>query len=142
MGEEQPTNIAPTRGFNVKQIKRDDVEFNIWDIGGQRALRAYWSSYYDKTNAIVWVIDSADGRRMEETGGELAALLQEEKLAGVPLLILANKQDLGTAKTPDQVTLELGLHIIRNRTWQIQGCSALTRAGLEEALQWLKKAVA
>jgi ADP-ribosylation factor-like protein 3 len=105
LAQETPTNIAPTRGFNVKQIKRGNVEFDIWDIGGQKPLRAYWSGYYDKVRGLVWVIDSADTRRMEETGSELAALLQEEKLAGVPVLVLANKQDLATASQPDEVRL-------------------------------------
>lgn len=141
MSDESPASVAPTRGFNVKQIVRDNVEFNIWDIGGQQALRAYWKGYYDKINGIVWVIDSADGRRLEENGYELAALLEEEKLAGVPILILANKQDLATAEPPDEITMKLGLHEIRNRNWQIQGCSALTKAGLDDALSWLKKAV-
>jgi ADP-ribosylation factor-like protein 3 len=104
LSDENPTNIAPTRGFNVKQIKRGNIEFDIWDIGGQKALRAYWSGYYDKVRGLVWVIDSADSRRMEETGYELAALLQEEKLAGVPVLVLANKQDLATASQPDDVS--------------------------------------
>ena len=125
----------------MKQIVKDNVEFNIWDVGGQKALRAYWNNYYDKVNGIVWVIDSADSRRLEETGCELSALLQEEKLAGVPLLILANKQDLATALPPDEMTVTLGLHEIRNRNWQIQGCSAINKSGLQEALAWLKKAV-
>ena len=139
MSDENPTTVAPTRGFNVKQIVKENVEFNIWDIGGQKALRAYWQGYYDKVNGIVWVIDSADAMRLTETGYELSALLQEEKLAGVPLLILANKQDLATAKPPDEITIELGLHEIRNRNWQIQGCSAVSKQGLDEALTWLKK---
>lgn len=103
MSDENPSTVAPTRGFNVKQLTRGNMEFNIWDIGGQKALRAYWANYYDKVNGIVWVIDSADSRRLEETGYELAALLQEEKLAGVPVIILANKQDLATAFPPDEV---------------------------------------
>ena len=76
---------------------------------------------------------------MAETGFELAELLQEEKLAGVPILVLANKQDLATAKDPDEIALELELHNIRNRNWQIQGCSAVTGAGLEEGLAWLRE---
>jgi ADP-ribosylation factor-like protein 3 len=106
MSRENPSSVAPTRGFNVKQIVKDNVEFNIWDIGGQKPLRAFWSGYYDKVNGVVWVIDSADSHRLVETGYELAALLQEERLAGVPLLILANKQDLATAKPPDQVCFD------------------------------------
>ncbi|KAH0794269.1 ADP-ribosylation factor-like protein 3 [Histomonas meleagridis] len=103
MSCEDPTTIAPTRGFNVKQLQKNNMELNIWDIGGQRALRPYWANYYNKVNGIVWVIDSADSRRMEETGIELSSLLDEEKLAGVPLVILANKQDLATAASPDEV---------------------------------------
>jgi hypothetical protein len=38
------------------------------------------------------VIDCSDRRRMDETGVELNSLLEEEQLAGVPLLIFANKQ--------------------------------------------------
>ena len=105
MSCENITTIAPTRGFNVKQLQKNNMELDIWDIGGQRALRPYWANYYNKVNGIVWVIDSADSRRMEETGIELSALLDEEKLAGVPLLILANKQDLAIAVSPDEVSL-------------------------------------
>ena len=33
---------------------------------------------------------------------ELSELLQEEKLAGVPILVFANKQDLDLAMPPDE----------------------------------------
>jgi ADP-ribosylation factor-like protein 3 len=49
------------------------------------------------------VIDSADTRRLEETGIELNFLLEEEKLTGVPVLVFANKQDLAIAATPKEV---------------------------------------
>ena len=43
---------------------------------------------------------------MDETSVELSALLEEEKLKGVPVLIFANKQDLANALSPDQVVNE------------------------------------
>jgi len=49
------------------------------------------------------VIDCSDRRRIDETGGELQELLQEERLAGVPLLVFANKQDLLNAMKEDEV---------------------------------------
>jgi ADP-ribosylation factor-like protein 3 len=76
----------------------------VWDIGGQKAIRPYWKNYYENTDALVYVIDSADRRRMEETGVELSSLLEEEKLAGVPVLIFANKQDLLNAMPPKEVS--------------------------------------
>lgn len=85
----------------------------------------------------IYVIDSADKRRMEETGVELQQLLDEEKLSHVPLLIMANKQDLINAATPAEITAELGLNDLRDRTWQILPCSAKTGDGLQEGMEWL-----
>ena len=78
---------------------------------------------------------------MYETGLELAALLENDKINGIPLLILANKQDLITAMKADEITDELELHSIRNRDWQIQSCSALNGDGIEDGLHWLSQAI-
>ena len=48
-------------------------------------------------------MDSADRRRTAETAEELGLLLEEEKLAGVPLLVFANKNDLLTAQEAAEV---------------------------------------
>ena len=52
----------------------------------------------------IYVVDSADKKRLsEEAGEELAKLLEEDKLAGVPTLIFANKQDLLNAVAASEV---------------------------------------
>lgn len=134
---EDPTSTTPTRGFNVKSITSEGFKFNLWDIGGQKAIRQYWDNYYENTDAIVWVVDASDIARLEETGTELTQLLSDEKLKGVPVLIFANKQDLATAETPDKIAVDLELHNIRDRQWQIQGCSAIKGEGLDDGLKWL-----
>ncbi|XP_058864566.1 ADP-ribosylation factor-like protein 3 isoform X3 [Acipenser ruthenus] len=88
------------------------------------------------TPTQIYVIDSADRKRFEETGQEMAELLEEEKLAGVPLLIFANKQDLLTAAPASEITEGLNLHIIRDRAWQIQACSAVTGEGVQDGMTW------
>lgn len=65
---------------------------------------------------------------------ELAELLDEEKLSGVPVLIFANKQDLLTAAPASEITEGLNLHTIRDRIWQIQACSALSGEGIQVSL--------
>lgn len=65
---------------------------------------------------------------------ELAELLDEEKLSGVPVLIFANKQDLLTAAPASEIAEGLNLHTIRDRLWQIQSCSALTGEGIQVSL--------
>jgi ADP-ribosylation factor-like protein 2 len=66
-------------------------------VGGQKTLRPYWRNYYEKTDGLIWVVDSADLARLEDCKKELHSLLQEERLCGATLLILANKQDIPNA---------------------------------------------
>lgn len=134
---EDPTTTQPTRGFNVKTVQADSFKFNVWDIGGQESIRKYWDNYYENTDAIVWVVDSTDEARLDETSTELTRLLADEKLKNVPVLIFANKQDLATALQADEITKHLELHNIRDRQWQIQGCSAMNGQGLDDGLKWL-----
>ena len=64
---------------------------NVWDIGGQKAIRPYWKNYYENTDGLVFVVDSSDEERIKECIEELDSLLTEENLAKVPLLVYANK---------------------------------------------------
>ena len=79
---------------------------NVWDIGGQKSIRPYWRNYYDSTDVLIYVIDSADRARVEESGMELRDLLDEEQLENVPLLVFANKQDLPTSLSAEEVGLK------------------------------------
>ena len=63
----------------------------MWDIGGQKAIRPYWKNYYENTDGMVFVVDSADEERVKECIEELDLLLGEEALKDVPLLVYANK---------------------------------------------------
>eukprot|EP00906_Rhabdomonas_costata_P033349 RCo046994 len=141
LSEEDISSTAPTQGFNVKSICHEGFRLNAWDIGGQKAVRAYWQHYLDGTDILVYVVDSADLKRLEETGVELGSLMREEKLARVPVLVLANKQDLANAISSDEIAVAMDLHSIRDRKWQIQACSAKTGSGLNEAMEWALKTI-
>ena len=55
LSSEAPSKIEePTKGFNVKTIVKDGFKLNVWDIGGQSAIRTYWENYYDRTDALVF----------------------------------------------------------------------------------------
>jgi GTPase SAR1 family protein len=43
----------------------------VWDIGGQKAIRPYWKNYYENTDGLVYVVDSADEARVKECSEEL-----------------------------------------------------------------------
>uniref|UniRef100_A0A8D0VKM8 ADP-ribosylation factor-like protein 3 n=2 Tax=Sus scrofa TaxID=9823 RepID=A0A8D0VKM8_PIG len=133
LASEDISHITPTQGFNIKSVQSQGFKLNVWDIGGQRKIRPYWRNYFENTDILIYVIDSADRKRFEETGQELAELLEEEKLSCVPVLIFANKQDLLTAAPASEIAEGLNLHTIRDRVWQIQSCSALTGEGVQES---------
>jgi len=90
---------------------------------------------------MVFVVDSSDEERLAECIEELQSLLAEEGLAKVPLLVYANKQDLQFALECDEVLEKLALNNIKERTWNLQACSALTKEGLQEGMEWLVKVI-
>ena len=53
-------------------------KLNVWDVGGQKSLRSYWRNYFESTDGLIWVVDSADKRRLDDCRKELHALLEEE----------------------------------------------------------------
>uniref|UniRef100_A0A8R1IM44 ADP-ribosylation factor-like protein 5 n=1 Tax=Caenorhabditis japonica TaxID=281687 RepID=A0A8R1IM44_CAEJA len=127
----------PTIGSNVEEVSYKNLDFVIWDIGGQESLRRSWSTYYVQTDAVIVVIDSADVTRLPIMKEQLHQMLQHEDLARAHILVLANKQDLPEALNAADVSLQLGLQNLRGRKWQINGCSAIKGEGLGEALEWI-----
>mmetsp|Transcript_17775 Transcript_17775/g.32172 ORF Transcript_17775/g.32172 Transcript_17775/m.32172 type:complete len:180 (+) Transcript_17775:84-623(+) len=137
LSEEDISHIMPTQGFNIKSVVHDGFKLNVWDIGGQKTIRPYWANYFESSDALVYVIDSSDERRLQESGQELKELLAEDKLGGIPLLVFANKQDLLQAVPADTISDTLQLAQIKDRTWSIQACSAKAGEGLQEGMEWL-----
>ena len=39
LANEEIKTISPTQGFNIKNLSMDGVKLNVWDIGGQKAIR-------------------------------------------------------------------------------------------------------
>jgi len=48
----------------------------VWDLGGQTSIRPYWRCYYPNTDAVIFVVDSADVERMKIAKQELMAMLE------------------------------------------------------------------
>ncbi|KAI4895761.1 hypothetical protein NFI96_024060 [Prochilodus magdalenae] len=145
---EDVSTISPTLGFNIKTLEHRGFKLNIWDVGGQKSLRSYWRNYFESTDGLVWVVDSADRLRLEDCRKELSALLLEERLAGATLLVFANKQDLPGALSKDAIReftfsdliftdQALALDEIKTHHWCIVGCSAVTGENLLVGVDWL-----
>uniref|UniRef100_H2Y6E0 ADP-ribosylation factor-like protein 2 n=1 Tax=Ciona savignyi TaxID=51511 RepID=H2Y6E0_CIOSA len=135
IGEDINT-ISPTLGFNIETVEHRGFKLNIWDVGGQKSLRSYWRNYFESTDGLIWVVDSADKRRLEDCINELHQLLVEE-VRGATLLVFANKQDLPGALTSQEIKEILDLEGIKTHHWSILPCSAVSGKNLLEGIDWL-----
>jgi len=40
-------------GFNVETVSYKNINFQVWDLGGQSSIRPYWRCYYANTQVRV-----------------------------------------------------------------------------------------
>ena len=124
------------------------------DQSPARAL-IHFSTDFQNTQGIIFVVDSNDRERVSEAREELQRMLNEDELRDALLLVFANKQDLPNAMNAAEITDKLGLHGLRQRTWYIQvglyysnipnpfsnyllqAACATSGDGLYEGLEWL-----
>lgn len=153
-------NTVPTVGQNVSVIELKDCYLRIWDVGGQHSLRGLWQSYYDSCHAIVFVVDStdigdADVARLEDSKKEesegrlnecklvLESILSHQSTSGVPILVLANKQDREDCVEVVKIKEGFVRRVFEGekgesvRDSRVLPLSALRGIGVEEAVEWV-----
>ncbi|KFW64377.1 ADP-ribosylation factor 5, partial [Pygoscelis adeliae] len=86
---------------------------------------------------LIFVVDSNDRERVQESADELQKMLQEDELRDAVLLVFANKQDMPNAMAVSELTDKLGLQTLRSRTWYVQATCATQGTGLYDGLDWL-----
>jgi ADP-ribosylation factor protein 1 len=131
----------PTIGFNVETVEYKNINFTVWDVGGQDKIRPLWRHYYQGTQGLIFVVDSNDRDRAQDAQDELQKMLNEDEMKDAVLLVFANKQDLPNAMPAAEVTEKLALHNMRSRQWFIQSACATTGDGLYEGLDWLSRTI-
>merc|ERR1712224_950208 len=125
---------VPTIGFNVESVQYKNINFTVWDVGGQDKIRPLWRHYYTNTDALIWVVDSADTDRLEIAQEEFHKTCNEADLARACVLVFANKIDLPDAISVNQVVQGLKINDIPQSNWYVQPANALKGEGLHEGM--------
>ncbi|TPX57944.1 hypothetical protein SpCBS45565_g06599 [Spizellomyces sp. 'palustris'] len=122
-----------------KTVEINSTRLNFWDLGGQRELHSIWEKYYSECHAIVFVVDATDKERIEEVKETFESVITNDTVEGVPVLMLANKQDVPSALKVHEIkeifnpiALRLGA-----RDSKVLPVSALKGDGVQEAVDWL-----
>ena len=130
----QNKSTFPSIDLNLECINYKGQNFTLWDLGGPKA-RALWSHYFQNANAIIFVIDSTDKDNIEDAKEEISKLINEEELKGCTFLVMANRQDLKNAFSPEEIKKEIGE--IPGREFNVIGTSAKTYQGIKEGYEWI-----
>ncbi|KAL4854758.1 ADP-ribosylation factor-like protein 8b [Chlorella vulgaris] len=124
------TDTIPTVGFNMRKVTKGGVTMRT-------RFRSMWERYCRGVQAIVYVVDSADLDSLDAAKEELHALLSKPSLAGIPLLVLGNKNDLPEALSANELITRLDLKAITDRETAVYSMSCRTQANLDVVIKWL-----
>ncbi|XP_006981676.1 ADP-ribosylation factor-like protein 13B isoform X1 [Peromyscus maniculatus bairdii] len=148
---EHPEDVAPTVGFSKIDLRQGKFEVTIFDLGGGKRIRGIWKNYYAESYGVIFVVDSSDEERMEETKETMSEVLRHPRISGKPILVLANKQDKEGALGEADVIECLSLEKLVNEhkcLCQIEPCSAVLGYGkkidksIKKGLYWLLHIIA
>lgn len=131
---------VPTVGLNIGQLAIDSrTRLKFWDLGGQTELQSLWEKYYDEAHAIIFVVDSTDRDRIQAVREALESVLINDKVDGLPILMLANKQDMPDALSVSDIQEIFNkiAELLSARDSKVLSISALEGTGVKEALDWL-----
>eukprot|EP01091_Cochliopodium_minus_P016818 TRINITY_DN6410_c0_g1_i1.p1 TRINITY_DN6410_c0_g1~~TRINITY_DN6410_c0_g1_i1.p1 ORF type:complete len:229 (+),score=71.30 TRINITY_DN6410_c0_g1_i1:30-689(+) len=125
LGERVET--IPTIGFNCEAITKDNIELTIYDVGGQEKIRPLWRHYYGTEQYMLYMIDSSDRGKIEESKKELFKL---REITNSRLIIVGNKQDKGNCMNKEEIINKFDLNSL-NCDYEIFLCSSFDKQTIQ-----------
>ncbi|KAK0081109.1 hypothetical protein PV325_012785 [Microctonus aethiopoides] len=117
----------PTDGFAVYRLRKGDYTFNIWEFGGADKTREHWNNFLQDTDLLMFMVDAGDANKLFLAVSTLKQLLGDPRMDNVPILVVANKQDVPNALKLDQVKEALDLHSISPHKHKVEVIECQTR---------------
>lgn len=138
----------PTMYAHAEELTLGNVRFKAYDLGGHVAARKAWKNYFPSVDGVIYLVDSADRDRFDESKKELDGILNCPELAKVPMVILGNKIDKKEAASEEDLRLALGLasktqfgvqklSSVDGRPMEVFMCSVAKKMGYAEGFRWL-----
>ncbi|CAI8053123.1 GTP-binding protein SAR1b, partial [Geodia barretti] len=139
MGQHVPTQYA-----TKEEMAIGGITFTTFDLGGHETARRVWKDYFPAVDAIVFIIDTCDKDRFEESKMELEGLMSDEQVANAPILVLGNKIDVPGACSEEDLRAifsligrttgkgNIPMKDLQSRPVEVFMCSVLKRQGYGE----------
>lgn len=129
-GYPPPRTIRPTIAFGISHVVIGSAVLGLIDVGGQKQFldMRYHERFVRTADGIVFVLDSSQSNftNDEEWLDEALQLVPGK----IPFLIIANKQDLPNALSPDFLRQNLIDDHLKEYSYQIFGTVAADPGGV------------
>jgi GTPase SAR1 family protein len=81
------SDVVPTIGFEPQKFNFRSYNLTINDLGGGERVRDLWKHYMAESFGYIYVIDSSNRKRIEETKKEFTQFLNNPRVSGKPVLL-------------------------------------------------------
>ena len=137
--DRKPT-VGYTWTFNAYRWK--EFTYDIFDVGGGERQRDLWKKTQCVTqgflSGVMFVVDSSNVERIAEARDFFRGVYKALGGPLVPVLVVANKQDLPGALTPYEIGREVSLSLPNSAMpFHVHGTSAIDGRNLHEAMHKL-----
>ena len=141
-------NREPTVGYTwtLNAFRWKEFTFHIFDVGGGETQRDLWKRTHCVTqgllSGVMFVVDSSNVERLAEARDFFRDV--HSALGGplIPVIVVANKQDLPGALTPYEIGREFSLSLPNSAMpFHVHGTSASDNRNLYEAMHKLCKLI-
>jgi len=104
--EEIPMQHIPTITGDIATIKIGKLHFHLWDFAGQEQFSYLWNNFIKGSDAVLLITDSTL-ENVEKSKFFLELI--KEQAPNAHSSVIANKQDLEEAMSPNQIEKILGI---------------------------------
>ena len=147
VGESPAAAGDPTTGFNMKTIPLSNLypetgvlagkSISVKEIGGSKAVRPFWSNYFQNKHAIMFVVNSAaSDQELQTSKHVLIDVLADQRLRDKPFLIVGTHSDVAGARDAAQLQ-QFFSDVMRNQRWSARSCCAFNGEQVKSVLQVL-----
>ncbi|MHA1205941.1 MAG: ADP-ribosylation factor-like protein [Candidatus Hodarchaeales archaeon] len=129
-GYPPPSNIKPTIAFGISHVEMCNSVLGLIDVGGQKKFldMRYHERFVRAADGLVFVMDSSQRNfdNDEQWLDEALRLIPRK----IPILIIANKQDLSTALSADFIQKHFIHSHLKGNNYKIFGTVAADPGGV------------
>lgn len=136
---QKPENIKKNSILYYRSLctEYNEFQFFSYDVGGNEKQALLWSKYLQGKDGIVFMIDSYDIERLDEVKEQFQLMIKN--LTHIPLLVMANKQDMIGALKKEEIIELLDMNNIKDRKWNVVETSMANGKGIIESFDWLSE---